>query len=96
MNEEGVQQLPSHVAIYCYINIGWKIEECILVSSRQPADCNYACTQTTLTNCYGSMTQCDCKPVTEVYYNMIKVCRKKVGGGDKEPQITEGRAVNIA
>ena len=28
--------------------------------------------------------------------NMIKVCRKKVGGGDKEPQITEGRAVNIA
>ena len=40
MNEEGVQQLPSHVAIYCYINIGWKIEECILVSSRQPADCN--------------------------------------------------------
>ena len=55
MNEEGVQQLPSHVAIYCYINIGWKREECykyILVSSRQPADCNYACAQTTLTNCY--------------------------------------------
>ena len=28
MNEEGVQQLPSHVAIYCYINVGCKREEC--------------------------------------------------------------------
>ena len=40
---------------------------------------------------------CDCKTVTEVYYKYDQsMQKKKVGGGDKEPQITEGRAVNIA
>ena len=63
----------------------------------QPAYCNYACAQTIITNCYGSMKHAIIKRLRRFTINMIKVCKKKkVGGGDKEPQITEGRAVNIA
>ena len=81
MNEEGVQQLPSHVAIYCFISGGWKREGSVLqIHFVQPADCNYACAQTTITNCYGSMTHAIVNRLRRFTINMIKVCKKKSWG----------------